>query len=677
MKIPLGDFGQSIPRVTSGAVSVEGMDAAARAMNNLANTGMQISSQLMAEDNAINEQRRREEQALSRAKAGNALLDHEIQVKTFATDLETRLADGSLSHDKAEEAYQSGLQLLDVPKIDGMDPVTAENFTKGRKRNEFIGLAGIQGAAQKARKSELRGQVDQALDSFGKLSNEPGADVDKINAQVSSLDEAGTLAYGQAWVKVKQDFRDKTWYDRLNAMALGVRDDLQGVNALQKEISEGQYSAKLDPEKKNTLVARLDGYRNAIAQRQEIAAQRADRESERRLRKAEAAFSTFQALADKGTVLAPDYIDSAIRDTAGTPYQKGITELARIARESGGLAAKPIGQQQATLKQIDQQIAINGRTPALDKRREQIAKVLTASQDDLKNNGLRAGLERGVITELAPLDTSSPEALARSVGERLHQAETVGLWAGKHVSPLDSDEATALRSMLDALPPTVKSAAVATIAQSLGPAYSAALAQQIDHQDKALGLSFALAGSKTSQGRYTSELLLKGATAIRDKAVMQDEKKVTGWKSTIAQQIDGALPDERAANAVKDAAYYIAAGIAHENGGTASTDDIERAVRLAIGGNVIERKGKKLPIPAGMDDGEFEERLRNIPASSIARQAPDGRVRVAGADMPTDAFAASIPGQDLIYAGTGRYAVVVRGRPVTNSAGQPIIVEVR
>ena len=72
---------------------------------------------------------------------------------------------------------------------------------------------------------------------------------------------------------------------------------------------------------------------------------------------------------------------------------------------------------------------------------------------------------------------------------------------------------------------------------------------------------------------------------------MKDDKKVTGWKATIAQQIDGALPDDRAATAVKESAYFIAAGIAAENGGSVSTDDIARSVRLAVGGSITGEHG--------------------------------------------------------------------------------------
>jgi hypothetical protein len=96
-----------------------------------------------------------------------------------------------------------------------------------------------------------------------------------------------------------------------------------------------------------------------------------------------------------------------------------------------------------------------------------------------------------------------------------------------------------------------------------------------------------------------------------------------------------------------------------------------------VGGSIIERNGKKLPIPAQMSADDFESRIKAVSPADIIKQAPEGKVRVAGAEIPAAEFATSIPGQELIYAGPGRYAVVVRGRPVTNAGGRPIILEVR
>ncbi len=680
-QIPLGNFGNAIaqPRPQVNLVGAA-FDNGGAALADLGNAGMQAASNEMQaqrqEAERLAREQKAQDEALGKARATNALLQREMQYKTLEADITNRLATGELRHDQAPEAFKAASQFLDKPDVGNLDPVTRANLDTGYQRIEMQTGFDIGKAAETAKVGELRGETDNALDALGKQVGLPGSDILKINARVAILDPIGQAAYGKAWEKKKQDWLDANWMAHINQQALGVRDSLDGIKALEHAVTSGQYADKLDADKRNTLVARLEGYRSSLLQRQEVAAARSERLAERRMRDAEAEFNTFQALADKGTIIDPAYIDRAAHMTAGTPYQAGVMALAKQAQETGGIAAQPVAVQQATLDQVDRLIAQRGRTPELDKRREQIVKVLNGSQTDLKENGLRAGLERGVITDLSPIDVSTPQGLAASLGKRVDQARTVEMWAGKPVSPLDAREAEQLRGMLDALPPKVKSQAVATIAESVGPRMAGAMALQLDKQDKALALAFASSGAKTTAGRYTSELILKGANALKDGAVMKDDKKVTGWKATIAQQVDGAFPDERAAGAVKDAAYYIAAGFAHENGGSVSGNDIERAVRIAIGGNIIDHNGKKLPIPF-TDSADFEAALHSIMPSQITAQAPDGKVRAGGAEISAEEFARSLPGQELIYAGPGRYAVVVRGRPVTNSQGRTIFVKVR
>ena len=670
MRIPTGNFGnviaQPAPRVqvpsaanNMGAQVANAADNAMRTMNNML------------------EEERQQQQVLDRAKSANAVLDREMQVETIHSEISQQVNDGTLPYADAKNAYRQRIEELGAPKVEGIDPVTAENMTKGFKRAEFKGENAVEGLVIKAKSADFKAQADGILDKLGKKAGLPGTDMAAVTAQIDAMDEIGRQAYGPAWEKRKQDWKDNTWDAQLNQQAMGTRDNLQGINALQKRITEGDYADKLDSNRRNTLVAKLDAYKTSLIQRNEAAAARAARQQELALKKAEAEFNTLQGMADKGTILAPEYIDRAVAATKGTPYQAGIVAMAKQAQETGGIAAQPIRNQQTLLTQVDTLIAQRGRTPELDKRREQIAKVLNASQADLKENGLRAGLERGVITDMAPLDVSSPEAMAGSFAKRIQQADHVSAWAGKSVSPLDANEAEQVRGILDTLPPKQRSAAVATIAQSVGPRYAGAIAEQLDSKDKALSLAFATAGSKTTADRFTSELILKGSQAIKDGTAMKDDKKVTGWKASIAKEIDGALPDERAATAVKESAYFIAAGIATEKGGNVGSDDISRAVRLAIGGSIIERNGKKLPIPAGMEASDFESRVQSVSPNDIIKQAPEGKVRVGGAEMSAADFATSIPGQELIYAGSGRYAVVVKGRPVTNADGRPVFIEVR
>lgn len=683
-KIPIGNFGNAVPSAAPSVRVPAGALGAAEGLQRLSQEAMSVADSYARAQQQQAEEERRQQQSLDRAKAANAVLDREIGVETIGKEIEAQVADGSLKYDEAPKAYKQKVSELPAPNMNNLDPVTAENFTAGLKRADFKGEKFIGGVVAKEKAADFKRQTEGILDKLGKKAGTPGADMAGISSQIDAMDDIGRQAYGAGWDKRKQDWKDNTWDAQLNQQAMSVRDSLQGISALQKRITEGDYADKLDPSRRNSLVAKLDGYKTSLIQRNEAAAARAARQQELALKRAEAEFQTFQGLADKGTIIDPAYVDRAVKATAGTPYQAGIAAIAKQAQETGGIASQPIRNQQAMLTQVDTLIAQRGRTPELDKRREQIARVVNASQSDLKENGLRAGLERGVITEIAPLDTSTPEAMAGSFANRLQQAEAVTAWAGKPVSPLDANEADQVRGILESLPPKQRSAAVATIAQSVGPRYAGAIAEQLDGKDKALSLAFATAGSKTTAGRFTSELILKGSQAIKDGTAMKDDKKVTGWKATIAQEINGALPDERAALAVKEASYLIAAGLAAENGGSVSQSDIRRAVTLAIGGEIIERpvqrNGKtemaKLPIPAGMDAGDFEQRLKNFPVSDIMKQAPDGKVRVAGVEMNAADFATSIPGQELAFSGGGRYRVIVRGRSVTNTRGEPIFVRV-
>lgn len=681
-RIPLGNFGNVIAQPAPAARIVPGaFDNGGAGLQKAGDAGIRVGEELMMEQ-------RNQELALTRAKAANAVLDREISVKTAAHEISQQVESGAIHYDDAPKAFKQRVSDLGMPEMTGMDPVTAENFTKGLKRADFQGEGLITGAIAKAKTADMRTQTDGILDKLGKQASLPGADPAKLNEQISGMDEIGARAYGSGWAKKKQDWMDANWEANLNQRAMTVRDNMDGIKALEKGITEGEFADKLDSNKRNSLVAKLEGYRTSLIQRQEAAAARAQREQERVLKRAEAEFNVFQSMADKGTILSPEYINRAVQMTAGTPYQAGVKALAQQAQDTGGMASQPVASQEAALTQVDTLIAQRGRSPELDKRREQIQKVLNGSQADLKANGLRAGLERGVIKDMAPLDVSTPEAFSKSVSGRMTQAEAVSQWAGRPVSPLDAREADSVRSMLDSLPPKSKAQAVATISEAVGPRMAGALAEQVDKQDRALALAFSTGAAQTTgrtnwlgnqviPERYTSELILKGAAAIKDGAVMKDDKKVTGWKSTIANEINGAFPDEQAAKAAKDAAYYIAAGFAQENGGTASDSELKRAVRLAVGGDIIERNGKKLPIPAGMDHGSFETRLKNVPESDILRQAPDGKVRAGGVEMPAAAFAATVPGQELMFAGPGRYAVIVKGRPVVNSAGKPIIIGVQ
>ena len=437
----------------------------------------------------------------------------------------------------------------------------------------------------------------------------------------------------------------------------------------------------LKPEVLTSLVERATMLSITRQQQKEMALQRRQREYEAHLNRASAVAQAFQMQADKGTMLDPAYVNQAITATAGTPFQAVIKSTAQQVQEIGGFSAQPLPVQRAALDAIDAQIALHGRNPALDKRREQIAKVVQGSESDLKADPLRAGLQRGVIDSLPPIDfQGGTSAVVQQLAARVPLAQRVSAWSKQPTSPMTSDEADQFKQQLDALPAKERAGAVAELARAIGPQQAQGLAVQMDAKDRALGLAFASAGDMTTSGRFTSELILKGQQAKKDgtstKGQKQPDLKASTWKAHASEQLAGVFPNQNATNATRDAAELIMHGIAAEQGGELSEDDMDRAVRLAVGGSIVEHNGARIPLPAGMDEDALATRLSTVRPEDLATQTGGGNVRAGGVPVPVDQFIKSLPGQKLMAVRPGQFAVLVQGRPVTNEKGSPIIIKV-
>lgn len=676
-RIPMGDFGQRLPeaRRTSVASASQLDGGLADATQRLGNTAMNIGSQMIAEqqreaDKAAAEAKQEQERQAARAERVSQLTAH-AGIQTGLADLHDEIAagvnGGTLSQDDARKQWTERSTKVVSDQVAKLPPDLGSLVTA-----EMAGLSGrLNNSLEDTLRKRNQSDADAGLMTY-REQMQRFASTD-MTAAVGQWEKVARESGAQAgWSperiqKEVQGFRETVSYTKGYELVSAARTDRAGLDAAEKAISQ---LPDLDPQKRAVLNDRISAYRLAMDQRAELAAARADRKAEAGLRRAEAAFNTFQALADKGTVLDPAYIDQVVAQTAGTPYQAGIKAMAQQAVEAGGIAAQPIAAQQAALDAIDQKIATEGRSPALDKRREQLAKVVAGSKGDLERaGGLRAAVERGVIEQIAPLDVRSVESLTQGLSARVEQADTVSRgWAGTTVSPLLPEEADALAGTLNNLAPAARATFIATMAKSVPPKQMAALAKQIDGKDRALALSMALGSSGTTSGRFTSELVIKGAQAIKDKGVKPDNTAVTGTRARASEYLGDALQGKDRDD-VLDAAYFINAGLEAEGGG-----DINRAVRLAVGGEIIERNGRKLPIPAGVDENKFDAAVM----SSARRQVGDRPVMVMGKAMDAESFLKALPGAVLEPAnGPGKYLVRAGGSIVTTDGKKPLILGVQ
>lgn len=677
-RIPMGDFGTLVPEArrtpTASAAQLDG--GLSEATQRLARTGMgaatdMIDERLAAEQRAAakaaaDAEREREKQA-ARAERVQQLTAH-AGIQTGLADLHDELANGlstgAMTKDDARKQWGERSQKVIGENVGKLPPDVGALVNA-----EMLGLTGRLGNSLEDKiRARDQSDADAGLMAY-KEQMQRFATTDMATA-VKQWESVARQSGAQAgWSperieKEVQGFREGVAYTAAYSTVSAARDmkGLQQAEAVLNQLPD------LDPQKRATLENTITTRRMALQQQAEMEANRRARAAEASMRRAEAAFNTFQALADKGTVLDPKYVDQVIQQTAGTPYQAGVKAMAAQAVENGGIAAQPIAKQQAELDAINARIAREGRSPALDKRREQLEKVVQGSRADLeKSGGLRAGLERGVIDQIAPLNMADLQNLPSAIAARVQQADTVSRgWAGSTVSPLLPEEADTLAGTLGNLAPSARSGAIAALSRVVPPKQMAAIAKQIDGKDRALALSMALGSSGTTSGRYTSELVIKGAQAIKDKGVKLDSSAVTGTRARAAEYLGDALQG-KARDDVLDAAQFIFAGMEAEGSG-----DIGRAVRLAIGGDVVERNGRKLPIPAGVAPDKFDQVL----TSAARRAVGSGQVYVSGKAMEGEQFLQALPSAQLEPVGAGRYVVRSGAGLVTTDGKKPLVLGV-
>ena len=525
----------------------------------------------------------------------------------------------------------------------------------------------------KRQQGEIGAGLTQSLEQWQRdYLAEPGKGA-AIQAKV--LESLQTLGPTAGWSPEKiaatgQLWKERTQYTQAHTALSAGRNDPAALAQAEKLIGT---LPDLDPQKRSELLDKAQVYRLQHQQQAELRASRAERENERRLKHAEAEFQTFQALADKGTVLDPAYVDRVQRATAGTPYQQGIVRLAQQAVLTGGLAAQPVDAQRAALQALDAEIATRGRTPELDARRQQVQKVLTGAEADIKADPLTAALERGVVARIEPLNLQGGiQGLAQQLQQRSLLADTAATWAGRPVSPLTSTEAQSVAQLLSSMPADQKATGLQLLASQMTPAQAQALAKQLDSKDRALGLALAYGAARTTEGRPTSELILKGQEALKAKTIKMDDSAESGMTAQIDVELRGAITNPEQLEMARDAAKLIWAGYSADSGRRMS---IPGAVRLAVGGDIVQRNGSKVIIPAGVTEDAFEQHLEKYPAQALQSQLPDGKVYVRGQPVEAAEFLASLPTAPLRTVGRGRYAVLAGGAVATNAQGRPIMVE--
>lgn len=435
--------------------------------------------------------------------------------------------------------------------------------------------------------------------------------------------------------------------------------------------------SSLDPDKLRRVTDRasmiVSQQEAAAAADAERRARQAEIAAERKARAADQAWNIIAGRAASGVATNPGGDPELIAAIAGTPYAAEFPKLMAQVAGRTAVVMRPMAQQQSEIDALIQRRNSGGTDSNLEAEIETRKKLLATQKAAYEASPLRASQQYG-LQNVTPIDTSSLDAFVGTIAPRVQQATIAGRQAGSAASPLLPEEAASVSRMLGALKPGEFGDAVAQIAARVPSEQMAALAAQLDPHDKPLALALGAGSDRTTQGRTVAEIIRRGAQFMKDKSIKIDQGAEFGIKAQIAKAVGDSVPQAMRQNVI-DAATLIYAG----KQGEGDTPAIEDAVRLAVGGNIIERKAgdqvQRVPVPAGVD---LTARLAAYPVSSIATQAADGFVYLPGptgtAVMPAKDFAAALPGAMLEPIGRGRYAVRIGGSLVLNKERRPVVV---
>lgn len=468
----------------------------------------------------------------------------------------------------------------------------------------------------------------------------------------------------------------------------GVRSakGLKGKQGGQKEdaaerIASDPLISSMAPERLRQVVDRASTIVTQQEAAREAARLRAQHDAEmaaaRRERAASQGWGIVSGLVADGRKLdmTSPTVQNAVKAMEGTPYAQAYRELLAEAPQAQAAAVLPIDTQQAQLDALMARRNTAGASPELENEIKRRESVIASARKDYEADALLAASERGVkgLEQLATVDMSSLDALAGSLAPRVKQADIASRQSGKPESPLTADEARRVHVGLSALPVEQKAVQVAKMTAAMPPEQAQALARQLDARDKPLALAFAAGSDRTTKGRFTAELILKGAQVMRDKGVKEDGGAEFGLRATIAKEVGDSIPAQH-----RDDVIHAARLISLAKQAEGDTIDAAGAVRLAIGGDLIEHNGRRVPVPYGMDGPALAMKLQKMPEKSISAQAPDGFVYMAGGrPMGVPEFLAALPAAQLEPVGLGRFAVRSGGSLVVNEKRRPIIIDAR
>lgn len=639
MKIPLGNFGNAIanpaPEVNIPRGAFDTGDGMQRIGQTISTIGAGMLRQ-QAEDEA---QRKHEAEALARVEAGNVLLERENSIKALHADIEEKLSTGEIHHDQVQKYYENGTKALEVSQVYGLDPAGAAHLQAGLRRIDLNGVAGVRVSADRARKIEFKGAIDKMIDGLGKQAGNPGADIDQLSLQLDAM-EQGRIAYGANWENVKQTAKDKYWMNSATQRAIGVHDDLAGLQQLEHDLTaaDGLYADRLDTDKRNALLASVINSKSRLEnQFQHQVAQR-DTQANRVLD--DVAKQNFS-----GIPPSIEMTDSWTEQVRGTGREEELSRLFAQGVQVQNLLSLPFDDVDQHLVNMQSQLQVSGGSVEEQANVERLKTIAAANRKKAFDTPLIFLGERTGMTT-AELDFSKVLTGDISAIDAAMHARVSNLYTMRRqydpdipIKPLLPKDVDAAGRMLKQSSPdnTLKLFDFLHKSTKDAEAYKGAM-QQIQPDAPVMSIAGALYGIRTTyqsrpttmgfsamgadlpievSGKKAAEYIVRGERLLnpgKDDKGINDTKLFMPKESELRTAFDEKIGDAFAgqpegANATYKAVRAAYAGMAAGKGLTQPDTDLISTAIDAVTGGVIDAFGSKVIPPYGMPKDIFVDKV--------------------------------------------------------------------
>ncbi len=668
-QIPIGNAGfrtpsgAPTPRVGMGPGLGDALVGVGRVGSTVADDMRRDDERERREQEAVAREQQREVRAARRQQAqidaGTRSMQAELDMEDLQTGLAERLRAGEIDQDKYTSELSAGIQKIRATALDGADPEWAPLVEKSligaHKKTERAARATVTDANKRAVGAGLR----QATELLGRSAIEDPA---TAIAKADELYDAATGTLGaDAVAKGKAAFREHAWRSHFLRGIEANRDNPRGLDALRGRISG---TDALDPDQQTALLTSIDARQQLLVNRGQAAAERRDRQAGQ-------AFEALQALDAQGLPADPEFLSTTLGKLKGTAYEDAARAIVAGSVATAKFGALPVAQQDAVLMAEYGKAREGGLTPARAKQLKKLEGIRDAAVRAYKEDPWQAALERGQIDPPAPLDLSNPDAAMASLADRMAQAPTIDRLAGRQVTPLRPDEAQVLGDMLERMPIPERTRFLGGIGKVIGGRRLEDLSRQLGAKNNELGIAAAMQahGFKAKDGRTVAELYLEGADAVKSDRVKLGTADAQDIRAEAFELIGDAYTSPQARDAAVDVAMKLWAAAEASGKGIKAKE----AVRLATGG-ITEWNGRKVPMPYGWEEDDFEAAVRRVDHYTLATAAGGTTVRVGDAEMRVEDLAQQIPSAQLRSAGSNRYVIAIGNRIVTRTDGRPFAI---